>query len=46
MDTHRETKVGIEPPAGKDKSLHLEGQAVGPEKTGAGAAPEVQELPT
>ncbi|KAK4111641.1 glucose galactose transporter [Canariomyces notabilis] len=46
MDTHRETKVGIVPPAGKDKSLHLEGQAVGPEKTGAGAAPEVQELPT
>lgn len=44
MDSHRETKVGIEPRAG-DKALQLESQTPREEKKSAEAGPEVQEVP-
>ncbi|KXX82375.1 Glucose/galactose transporter [Madurella mycetomatis] len=44
MDTHRETKVGIEPPTSNDKALHLEEQAAGTTKKSAEGVAEVQEL--
>jgi FHS family L-fucose permease-like MFS transporter len=42
MDSHRETKVGIEPPAVNDKVLELEGQATELENKSAEATSEVQ----
>ncbi|KAK0725317.1 major facilitator superfamily domain-containing protein [Lasiosphaeris hirsuta] len=41
MDTHRDTKVGIEPVVAEDKALHLEAQPSRVEKEHAGR-PEVQ----
>ncbi|KAK4042958.1 L-fucose permease [Parachaetomium inaequale] len=42
MDSHRETRVGIEPPAANDKALELEAQAAEVENKRDEAAPEVQ----
>ncbi len=44
MDTHRDTKFGLEPAAADDKALHVEAQPVSVEKEHARteAAPEVQ----
>ncbi|GAB1317616.1 hypothetical protein MFIFM68171_07826 [Madurella fahalii] len=44
MDTHRETKVGIEPSVSNDKALHLEEQTAGAGKKSADGVAEVQEL--
>jgi hypothetical protein len=43
MDTHRETRVGVEPP--NDKALHLEAQATESENKGNEAAAEVEMNP-
>ncbi len=43
MDTHRETRFGIEPAAdSNDKAIQLEAQAVEVENRGSEAAGEVQ----
>jgi hypothetical protein len=42
MDSHRETKVGIEPPAVNDKVLELEAQGTELEHKNAETTSEVQ----
>jgi len=42
MDSHRETRVGIEPPAAHDKTLHLEAQAAEVEDKSAEEAPKAE----
>ena len=44
MDSHRVTKVGIEPAQADDKTLHLERQSIEMEHKSVEAADEVQEV--
>jgi FHS family L-fucose permease-like MFS transporter len=44
MDSHRATKVGIEPAQADDKTLHLERQSIEMEHKSVEAAAEVQEV--
>lgn len=43
MDSHRETKVGIEPSAASDKALQLEAQATEVDNKDAQGTSKVQE---